>query len=163
MQVLEAGLWTQRPESSVQLLRPESSNSGMLTISLVSKSIYFSRVYLRCTYFHVIICQWLKKMFKLVELFFSRTNEIKTCGSVEQLIVGMLRNLILQSRDFPPLNGDPLLCLILWVSLKHHHLTEKPMLNKHEIILKTHLFYYACLFWFSSLPYIHFSRSLVLI
>ena len=39
-------------------------------MSLVSKSIYFSRDSLCFIYFDVIICQWLKKKFKLVEVFF---------------------------------------------------------------------------------------------
>ena len=40
-------------------------------------------------------------------VFFSSANEIKTCGLVQQLILGMLIDLILQSRDFQLLNGDP--------------------------------------------------------
>ena len=39
--------------------------------------------------------------------FFSRANEIKTRGLVQQLILGMLRDLILQLRDFLSLNGEP--------------------------------------------------------
>ena len=40
------------------------------TMSLVSKSVYFSRGYLCYIYFDVIIRQRLKKKFRLVELFF---------------------------------------------------------------------------------------------
>ena len=47
-----------------------------------------------------------EKKFKLVELFFSRANKIKTC-LMQQLILGMHRDLILQSRDFQSLKGDP--------------------------------------------------------
>ena len=36
-------------------------------------------------------------------------NEAKTCGPVQQLILGMLRDLILPSRDFHSLYGDPTL------------------------------------------------------
>ena len=64
----------------------------------------FSRDPLRFIFFDVIIRQRLKKS---LNLFFSRTNEIKACGLAQQLILGMLRDLILQSRDFQSLNGDP--------------------------------------------------------
>ena len=37
-----------------------------------------------------------EKKFRPVELFFSRANEVKTCGLVQQLILRMLRDLILQ-------------------------------------------------------------------
>ena len=80
------------------------------TINLVSKSIYISRGSLCLIYFDVIIRQRLKEKLKLVELFFSRANEIKTCGLLQQLILGMLRDLFLQSRDIQSLNRDqPLL------------------------------------------------------
>ena len=46
-------------------------------------------------YFDVIIRQRLKKNL-------SQSNEVKTCGIVQQLILRMVRDLILQS-----LNGDP--------------------------------------------------------
>ena len=39
-------------------------------MSLIPKSIYFSRDLLCFICFDVIISQWLKEMFKLVELFF---------------------------------------------------------------------------------------------
>ena len=42
-----------------------------------------------------------------VELFFSHANEVKTCGLVQELILRMLRDLILQSRDSHSLNGNP--------------------------------------------------------
>ena len=61
-----------------------------------SKSIYFSRDSLCFICFDVTIRQRLKKKFKLIELFFSRANEVKTCDLVQQLILGMLRDLILQ-------------------------------------------------------------------
>ena len=77
------------------------------TKSLVSKFIYFSRFCLCFIYFEVIIRQRLKKKFKLVELFFSRANEIKTCGLVQQMILHIFRDLILQSPDFQSLDGDP--------------------------------------------------------
>ena len=48
-----------------------------------------------------------KKKFKLVELFFQSANEVKTCGTVQQLILHMLRDLILQQCDSHSLNGDP--------------------------------------------------------
>ena len=48
-------------------------------------------------------------MFKVVELFLSRVNGIKTFGLVQQLILGVQRDLILQSWDFQSLNGDFLL------------------------------------------------------
>ena len=51
--------------------------------------------------------QRLKKKFKLVKLFFSHTNEIKSCSLVQQLILGILKDLFLQSHDFQLLNGDP--------------------------------------------------------
>ena len=44
--------------------------------------------------------------------FFSRANEVKTCGLVQQLILRMLRDLFLQSRNSHSLNGDPPLKLI---------------------------------------------------
>ena len=45
--------------------------------------------------------------FKLVNFFFSRANEVKTCGLVQQLMLRMLRDLILKSHDSPSLKGDP--------------------------------------------------------
>ena len=51
--------------------------------------------------------QRLKKKFKLVKLFFGHANEIKSCGLVQQLILGILKDLILQSHDFQSFNGDP--------------------------------------------------------
>ena len=70
-----------------------------LIASRFRQKVYFSRFWLCFIYFDVIIRQRLKKKFKLVELFFSCGNEIKTCGLVQQLILGMFRDLILQSRD----------------------------------------------------------------
>ena len=51
--------------------------------------------------------QRLKKKFKLVKLFFSHTNEIKPCSLVQQLILGILKDLFLQSHGFQSFNGDP--------------------------------------------------------
>ena len=48
-----------------------------------------------------------KKSSSLLNLFFSCTNEVKTCGLLQQLILLMLRDLILQPRDSHLLNGDP--------------------------------------------------------
>ena len=39
-------------------------------------------------------------MFKIVELFFSHANEIKTCGFVQKLVLDI------QLHDFELLNGD---------------------------------------------------------
>ena len=75
------------------------------TISVVSKYIYFGRDSLCFIYFGVIIRQQLKKKFRLVEFYFSRANKIKTCGLVQQLILGMLSDLILQSHNFQSLDG----------------------------------------------------------
>ena len=41
-----------------------------------------------------------------VELFFSSSNEVKPCGLRQQVILGMLRDVILQSRDSQSLNGE---------------------------------------------------------
>ena len=46
-------------------------------------------------------------VFYLFWRYDSPATEIKTYGLVQQLILGMLRDLILQSCDFPSLNGDP--------------------------------------------------------
>ena len=70
------------------------------TMSLVSKSIYFSRDSLCFIYFDVIIRQRLKKSSSWLNFFVSCVNEIKTCSLVQQLILGMLRDLILQSHTF---------------------------------------------------------------
>ena len=67
------------------------------TLSLVSKSIYFSWNSLSFIYGDVIIRQWPKKKFKLAELFFSIARI--TCP-VQQLVLQTLEDLILQSRDF---------------------------------------------------------------
>ena len=48
-----------------------------------------------------------EKQFHLVELF-SRVNEVKPCGLVQQLILRMLRDLILQYSDSYLLNGNKL-------------------------------------------------------
>ena len=56
-------------------------------------------------YFDVIICQRPIKKLKLLELFFSSANDVKTCGLGELLILRMLRDLILESRDSHSLNG----------------------------------------------------------
>ena len=77
-------------------------------MSLNSKSIYFGRYSLCFICFDVIIHQQLKKKFQLVELFFSHVNERRTCGLVQQLILGMLKDLIVRSRYFQSINGDPL-------------------------------------------------------
>ena len=53
-----------------------------------------------------------EKKVSLLDFFFSRTNEVKTCGIVQQMMLGMLRYLILQSRDIQSLNGDPPLDLL---------------------------------------------------
>ena len=78
------------------------------TMSLNSKSIYFIRYSLCLIYIDVIIHQRLKKKFQVVELFFSHVNERRTCGLVQQLILGMLKDLIVRSRYFQSINGDPL-------------------------------------------------------
>ena len=57
-------------------------------------------------YFNVIIRQRLKKNFKPVELVFSRKNEVKACGLVQQAILRMIRYIILQSLDSHSLNRD---------------------------------------------------------
>ena len=75
-------------------------------MSLNSKSIYFGRYSLCFICFDVIIHQRLKKKFQLVELFFSHVNEIKTCGLVQQMIPGTVKDLILQSHYFQSLNED---------------------------------------------------------
>ena len=67
------------------------------TLSLVSKSIYFSWNSLSFIYGDFIIRQWPKKKFKLAELFFSIARI--TCP-VQQLVLQTLEDLILQSRDF---------------------------------------------------------------
>ena len=82
------------------------------TISLVlnlSENLIrdFSRDSLCFIYIDFIICQRLKKSSSQLNFFFSRANEVKICGLVQYLILGMLRDLILQSRDFQSLNGDP--------------------------------------------------------
>ena len=38
--------------------------------------------------------------------FFSRANEVKTCGLAQQLILRMLRDLVLQLRNSHWLDGD---------------------------------------------------------
>ena len=81
-------------------------------MSLVSKSIYFSGDSL-CFIYFTSSCTSDWKKFKLVELFFSRPNEIKTCGLVQQLILGILRDPILQSCDFQSLKGT---LLQIWKS-----------------------------------------------
>ena len=65
-----------------------------------------------------------KQQFQLVELF-SRANEVKPCGLVQQLILRMLRDLILQYSDSYFLNGNRfddhllkvLACLLLCLDL----------------------------------------------
>ena len=81
-------------------------------MSLVSKSIYFSGDSLCFIYFDVIMHQRLKKV-QASWAFFSRPNEIKTCGLVQQLILGILRDPILQSCDFQSLKGT---LLQIWKS-----------------------------------------------
>ena len=46
-----------------------------------------------------------KKSSSWLNFFLRHANEIKACGLVQQLILGMLRDLILQSRDFQSLKG----------------------------------------------------------
>ena len=58
-------------------------------------------------YFDVIIHQRLKKNSTWLNFFFSNANEIESCGLVQKLILRMLRDLILQQRDFQSLNEDP--------------------------------------------------------
>ena len=41
------------------------------------------------------------------DFFFSRANELKTCGLVQQLILRKLRDIILQSLDLQSPNEDP--------------------------------------------------------
>ena len=48
-----------------------------------------------------------EKQFQLVEIF-SRVNEVKPCGLMQQLILQMLRDLILQYSDSHLLNGNNL-------------------------------------------------------
>ena len=67
--------------------------------------MYFSRDYLCFIYFNVIIGERLTKSSSQLNFFFSRANELKTCGLAQQLILGMFRDLILQSRDFQSLNS----------------------------------------------------------
>ena len=65
-------------------------------IQTMSQVMNVFKVEILCfIYFDVIIRQRLKKNS-------SQSNEVKTCGIVQQLILRMLRDLILQS-----LNGDP--------------------------------------------------------
>ena len=47
-----------------------------------------------------------KKVQDSSTFFFSCANELETCGFVQQLILCMLKYLILQQRDFQPLNED---------------------------------------------------------
>ena len=70
-------------------------------------------------YFDVIIRQRPKKKIHATRTFFQSWNEIKTCGPVQQLVLGMLRDLILHSRDFQSLNGDNNLCrLCVMISIR---------------------------------------------
>ena len=70
----------------------------------------------------VIINRRLKKKFQLAVLF-SRFNEVKPCGLVQQMILRILRDLILQYRDSHLLNGNNLddhllkvlACLLLYL------------------------------------------------
>ena len=62
-----------------------------------------SRYSLHFVYFDVIIRQRLTINSRYVSFFFSRANEIKPCGLVQQIMLGMLSDLILQSRDFQSL------------------------------------------------------------
>ena len=73
-------------------------------------------------FFGVIIEKKTEKKFQLVELF-SRFNEVKPCGLVQQLILRMLRDLILHYNDSHLLNGNNLddhllkvlACLLLYL------------------------------------------------
>ena len=59
--------------------------------------------------FYLLWCHYssaTKKKFKLVELFFSTANEVKSCGLVHQLILRMLKDLILLQHDSQLLNGN---------------------------------------------------------
>ena len=91
---------TANPEFSFYILLCEINSIKTETVSLVSKCIYFRRDSLCFIYFDVIICQQLKKKVQASWTFFSQTNEIKTCSFVQQLILGILRDLILQLGDF---------------------------------------------------------------
>ena len=71
--------------------------------------------------FYLLWCHYssaTKKKFKLVELFFSPANEVKSCGLVHQLILRMLKDLILLQHDSQLLNGNPSLYYLQWLFLK---------------------------------------------
>ena len=81
-------------------------------MSLVSKSIYFSRDSLCFIYFDVIICQRLKKKFKLVEVFFQSrewNKNVVLCNSWYCACSD-----ILQSRDFQSHSEDLPLHLLIF-------------------------------------------------
>ena len=69
-----------------------------ISVLFISFTIYLCFIYL--TYymfvFYLLYFQWRKKKFKLIKVFFSRVNEVKTYGLEQQLFLRMLRNLILQ-------------------------------------------------------------------
>ena len=92
----------QRPASSLILdniffFYLRNSTAGLsIKIQTMSQVLNVFKVEILCfIYFDVIFRQRLKKNS-------SQSNEVKTCGIVQQLILRMLRDLILQS-----LNGDP--------------------------------------------------------
>ena len=63
---------------------------------------------------YVITCQRLKKSSSQLHFFLSCANEVKTCGLVQQLIMRVLRDLMLHSRDSHSLIGDPPLDKDMW-------------------------------------------------
>ena len=75
-------------------------------VQFLNLSILAEIVCVLFIYFDDIIGQRLRKSSSWLNFFLNPANEIKTCGLVQLPILGMPRDLVLQSRDFQSLNED---------------------------------------------------------